>query len=42
VASAISARVRDWQSDRLGTWKGVNSSPADVWLGDLQLEAGSR
>jgi peptide/nickel transport system substrate-binding protein len=51
VASAASARVRDWQPDRLGQWSGAGLSLADVWLTDRRLpdsrsdsrpEAGSR
>jgi hypothetical protein len=52
VASAASARVRDWQPDRLGQWSGAGLSLADVWLtdrrglpdsrSDSRPEAGSR
>src|ERR1019366_7074531 len=51
VASAASARVRDWEPDRLGQWSGAGLSLADVWLTDRRLtdsradsrpEAGSR
>jgi peptide/nickel transport system substrate-binding protein len=51
VASAASARVRNWEPDRLGEWSGTGLSLADVWLADLRLadsradlrpEAGSR
>jgi ABC-type transport system substrate-binding protein len=33
VASAVSARVRGWEPDRLGEW-GTGSTLADVWLSD--------
>jgi peptide/nickel transport system substrate-binding protein len=47
VASAASARVRDWEPDRLGEWSGARLSLADVWLADRRKEdarpeAGSR
>ncbi len=42
VASAASARVRDWATDRLGEWSEAGSSLADVWLTDSRPEAGSR
>jgi ABC-type transport system substrate-binding protein len=47
VASAASARVRDWQPGRPGDWNESGLSLADVWLdnvwlGDLRPEAGSR
>jgi ABC-type oligopeptide transport system substrate-binding subunit len=47
VASAASARVRGWESDRLGEWSGAGLSLADVWLADrrkqdVRPEAGSR
>jgi ABC-type transport system substrate-binding protein len=47
VASAASARVRNWEPDRLGEWSGTGLSLADVWLADRRLadsrpEAGSR
>lgn len=34
VASAASARVRDWEPDRLGEWGVAGFSLADVWLAD--------
>jgi ABC-type transport system substrate-binding protein len=34
VASAASARVRDWVPSRLGAWNEAGSSLADVWLAD--------
>jgi ABC-type oligopeptide transport system substrate-binding subunit len=34
VASAASARVRDWQPDRLGEWSEAGLSLADLWLAD--------
>ncbi|HXA03711.1 MAG TPA: hypothetical protein VNY30_02690, partial [Bryobacteraceae bacterium] len=47
VASAASARVRDWEPDRLGQWGGAGLSLADLWLTDsrpnnARPEAGSR
>ena len=47
VASAASARVRDWEPDRLGEWSGAGLSLADLWLtdsrpNDARPEAGSR
>ena len=47
VASAASARVRGWESDRLGGWSGAGYSTANVWLEDRRLpdarpEAGAR
>jgi ABC-type oligopeptide transport system substrate-binding subunit len=42
VASAASARVRNWEPDRLGEWSGTGLSLADVWVADLRTEAGSR
>ena len=46
VASAASARVRDWEPDRLGEWSEAGLSLADVWLADRPAdsrpEAGSR
>jgi peptide/nickel transport system substrate-binding protein len=47
VASAASARVRDWEPDQLGDWSGARSSIANVWLNDRRQsdarpEAGSR
>jgi ABC-type transport system substrate-binding protein len=46
VASAMSARVRNWEPDRLGEWSGAGLSLADLWLADLRAdsrpEAGSR
>jgi ABC-type transport system substrate-binding protein len=47
VASAASARVRDWEPDRLGEWSGAGLSLADLWLtdsrpNDSRPEAGSR
>jgi ABC-type transport system substrate-binding protein len=47
VASAGSARVRDWEPGRLGEWSEAGLSLADVWLTDRRLadsrpEAGSR
>jgi len=41
VASAASARVRDWEPDRLGGWSEAGFSLADLWLADLSL-AGRR
>jgi ABC-type transport system substrate-binding protein len=37
VASAASARVRGWESDRLGEWSGAGLSLADLWLADSRL-----
>jgi peptide/nickel transport system substrate-binding protein len=37
VASAASARVRDWEPDRLGQWSGAGLSLADLWLADTWL-----
>jgi len=37
VASAASARVRDWEPDRLGEWSGARVSLADLWLADSRL-----
>jgi len=37
VASAASARVRGWEPDRLGEWRGAGISPADLWLADQRL-----
>jgi peptide/nickel transport system substrate-binding protein len=34
VASAASARVRDWAPDRLGLWNETGLSLADLWLAD--------
>jgi peptide/nickel transport system substrate-binding protein len=34
VASAVGARVRDWQPDRLREWSDPGPSLADVWLTD--------
>ncbi|HEY6303841.1 MAG TPA: ABC transporter substrate-binding protein [Terriglobales bacterium] len=34
VASAASARVRDWVPSRLGAWNEAGPSLADVWLAD--------
>jgi ABC-type transport system substrate-binding protein len=47
VASAASARVRDWKPDLVGEWSGAGHSLADVWLADRRTEdsraeAGSR
>jgi ABC-type transport system substrate-binding protein len=42
VASAASARVRDWQPDRLGQWNEAGVSLADLWLADSRPEAGLR
>src|ERR1700687_3572094 len=42
VASATSARVRDWEPDRLGQWNEAGFSLADLWLADSRPEAGSR
>jgi len=42
VASAASARVRDWEPGRPGDWNESGLSLADVWLADSRLEAGSR
>ncbi len=46
VASAASARVRDWEPDRLGEWSEAGSSLADLWLADSRADsspqAGSR
>src|SRR6202521_2262062 len=47
VASAASARVRDWEPDQIGDWSGARSSIANVWLNDRRQsaarpEAGSR
>ena len=47
VASAASARVRDWEPDQIGDWSGTRSSIANVWLNDRRQsdarpEAGSR
>ena len=46
VASATSARVRNWGPDRLGEWIGTGLSLADLWLADSRSdsrpEAGSR
>jgi peptide/nickel transport system substrate-binding protein len=40
VASAASARVRDWQPGPLGYWNEPGSSLADVWLADSRPETG--
>jgi ABC-type transport system substrate-binding protein len=37
VASAASARVRDWEPDRQGEWSGAGHSLADLWLADSRL-----
>ncbi len=37
VASAASARVRGWEPDRLGEWRGAGLSLADLWLVDSRL-----
>ncbi len=37
VASAASARVRGWEPDRLGEWRGAGLSLADLWLADSRL-----
>jgi hypothetical protein len=37
VASAASARVRDWEPDRPGEWSGAGLSLADLWLADSRL-----
>jgi len=37
VASAASARVRDWAPDRLGLWNETGLSLADLWLADLHI-----
>jgi ABC-type transport system substrate-binding protein len=37
VAGAASARVRDWEPDRLGEWSGARLSLADLWLADSRL-----
>jgi hypothetical protein len=37
LVSAASARVRDWEPDRLGDWSGAGLSLADVWLADSRL-----
>ena len=42
LASAASARVRDWEPGRPGDWNESGLSLADVWLADSRLEAGSR
>jgi ABC-type transport system substrate-binding protein len=47
VASAASARVRNWEPDRLGEWSGAGLSLAEVWLADrrkedVRPEAGAR
>jgi len=46
VASAASARVRNWEPDRLGEWGETGYSLADLWLADSRSdsrpEAGSR
>jgi ABC-type transport system substrate-binding protein len=47
VANAASARVRGWESDRLGEWSGAGLWLADVWLADrrkedVRPEAGAR
>ncbi|MGB8012201.1 MAG: ABC transporter substrate-binding protein [Terriglobales bacterium] len=42
VASAASARMRNWEPDRLGQWNEAGSSLADVWLGEARSQAGSR
>src|SRR6266404_1212012 len=38
VASAASARVRDWKPDLVGEWSGAGHSLADVWLADRRTE----
>ena len=52
LASAVSARVRDWEPGRPGDWNQSGLSLADVWLADVRVadlrqsdsrpEAGSR
>ncbi len=42
VASAASARVRNWASGQLGEWSEAGSSLADVSLENSRSEAGSR
>ncbi len=42
VASAASARVRDWEPGRPGEWSEKGFSLADFWLADSRPEAGSR
>ncbi len=39
VASAAAARVRGWETDRLGSWDGAWSSLADVWLADTRADS---
>jgi peptide/nickel transport system substrate-binding protein len=37
LASAASPRVRGWEPDRLGEWRGAGLSLADLWLADQRL-----
>jgi ABC-type transport system substrate-binding protein len=39
VASAASARVRNWEPGRLGEWSEPASSLADVWLADSRADS---
>jgi ABC-type oligopeptide transport system substrate-binding subunit len=42
VATAASARVRDWEPGRPGDWSESGLSVAEIWLDDSRPEAGSR
>jgi len=37
LASAVSARVRGWTTDRLGTWGEGGFSLAELWVSDQRL-----